>query len=252
VQVIPALHAPPRLAVERVGTVALVCILFEGGMHIGWSRFRSAAAPVTAVGLAGTVLTVAAIAALARGSGFLAVFTAGIAFGDEPAPVKREIERFHAALASLAEIVVRHEPSRTQRVAAAVAWAAPAAGGCRAEHRARPDDRPSASRPGPPGGPARRPGLHQARPGSIALGGDAAQRDRHLAAEEHEEPKVPKGNPAPGSGRSGQVQRGQQLAGVGGAAQPVAEPDVRDSDRTCDPVLRAAALKFRVEVADGE
>jgi potassium/hydrogen antiporter len=33
------------------------------------------------------------------------VFTAGIALGDEPAPFKREIERFHAALASLAEIV---------------------------------------------------------------------------------------------------------------------------------------------------
>ena len=36
VQVIPALHAPPRLAVERVVTVALVCILFDGGMDIGW------------------------------------------------------------------------------------------------------------------------------------------------------------------------------------------------------------------------
>ena len=45
VQFIPALHAPPRQAVERVVTVALVCILFDGGMHIGWSRFRSAAAP---------------------------------------------------------------------------------------------------------------------------------------------------------------------------------------------------------------
>jgi cell volume regulation protein A len=38
VQVIPALQAPPRLAVERVVTVALVCILFERGMHIGWAR----------------------------------------------------------------------------------------------------------------------------------------------------------------------------------------------------------------------
>jgi cell volume regulation protein A len=234
VQVIPALHAP-RLAVERVVTVALVCILFEGGMHIGWSRFRSAVWPITAAGLAGTVLTVAAaavlcalafglpwyaavllatavaptdpavvfsvlgqrevsgrsgtilegesgandpvgialmaslisagglsaaafahvggdfvlqmgvgaavgvaggralvwftrrvplpgeglyplrtlacalllfaLATLAHGSGFLAVFAAGIALGDEPAPFKREIERFHAALASLAEIV---------------------------------------------------------------------------------------------------------------------------------------------------
>ena len=37
VQVVPALHAPPQQAVERVVTVALVCILFDGGMHIGWA-----------------------------------------------------------------------------------------------------------------------------------------------------------------------------------------------------------------------
>ena len=234
VQVIPALHAPPQLAVERVVTVALVCILFDGGMHIGWTRFRSAVAPITIVGVLGTFLTVAAgavlvhlafglawyvsllvatavaptdpavvfsvlgqrevsgrsgtilegeagandpvgialmaslitagglsagafarvggefalqmgvgaavgvlggwallwftrrvplpseglyplrtlasalllfgIAALAHGSGFLAVFTAGIVLGDGRAPYKREIERFHSALASLAEI----------------------------------------------------------------------------------------------------------------------------------------------------
>jgi len=235
VNLIPALHAPPRQAVERVVTIALVCILFDGGMQIGWSRFRSAAGPITIVGLAGTLLTVAAaalllhlafglawyvgvlvatavaptdpavvfsvlgqrevagrsgiilkgesgandpvgialmaslisagalsagafaavgadfllqmgvgaavgiagggallwfmrrvplpseglyplrtlasalllfaIATLARGSGFLAVFVAGIVLGDGRAPYKREIERFHSALASLAEIV---------------------------------------------------------------------------------------------------------------------------------------------------
>ena len=234
VQVIPALHAPPQLAVERVVTVALVCILFDGGMHIGWTRFRSAAAPIAVVGVLGTFLTVAAgvvlvhlafglawyvsllvatavaptdpavvfsvlgqrevsgrsgtilegesgandpvgialmaslitagslsagafaqvggefllqmgagavvgvaggrallwftrrvplpgeglyplrtlasalllfgAAALAHGSGFLAVFAAGIVLGDGRAPYKREIERFHSALASLAEI----------------------------------------------------------------------------------------------------------------------------------------------------
>ncbi len=42
---------------------------------------------------------------LLHGSGFLAVFVAGIVIGDERAPYKREIERFHAALASLGEIV---------------------------------------------------------------------------------------------------------------------------------------------------
>jgi cell volume regulation protein A len=46
-----------------------------------------------------------AVATLAHGSGFLAVFVAGIVLGDERAPYKREIERFHSALASLGEIV---------------------------------------------------------------------------------------------------------------------------------------------------
>ncbi|WP_306187344.1 MULTISPECIES: cation:proton antiporter [unclassified Streptomyces] len=41
----------------------------------------------------------------AHGSGFLAVFVAGVLVGDVRAPYKAEIERFHAALASLAEIV---------------------------------------------------------------------------------------------------------------------------------------------------
>src|SRR4029078_6368698 len=42
---------------------------------------------------------------MAHGSGFLAVFVAGIVLGDERAPFKREVERFHSALASLGEIV---------------------------------------------------------------------------------------------------------------------------------------------------
>ncbi|MCV2458291.1 cation:proton antiporter [Streptomyces sp. ICN988] len=44
-------------------------------------------------------------ATLAHGSGFLAVFVAGILLGDLRAPYKRQIERFHAALSSLSEIV---------------------------------------------------------------------------------------------------------------------------------------------------
>jgi len=44
-------------------------------------------------------------ATVMHGSGFLAVFVAGILLGDERAPYKREIERFHSALASLAEVV---------------------------------------------------------------------------------------------------------------------------------------------------
>ena len=44
-------------------------------------------------------------ATVAHGSGFLAVFIAGILIGDLPAPYKRDVERVHASLASLAEIV---------------------------------------------------------------------------------------------------------------------------------------------------
>jgi len=42
---------------------------------------------------------------VARGWGFLAVFVAGILIGDAGAPYKREVERFHSALANLEEIV---------------------------------------------------------------------------------------------------------------------------------------------------
>ncbi|MDN3353308.1 potassium/proton antiporter [Actinomadura sp. DC4] len=50
-------------------------------------------------------LVIYGLGTAAHGSGFLAVFTAGIVLGDERAPYKREIERFHSALASLGEIV---------------------------------------------------------------------------------------------------------------------------------------------------
>ena len=234
--VFPRLHDAVEIrAVERVATVALVLILFEGGMHIGLRRFRSSVVPIATLGVVGTFATAAAMAAathlliglswqsaalvgaaiaptdpaavfsvlgrrevvgrsgtilegesgandpvgialmlallqyvsgghtsawhaglefvlslavgtavgvagglqlgwLARkvtlpsaalyplrtlavagvvygtatvlhGSGFLAVFVAGILFGDVRAPYKAEIERFHASLASLAEVV---------------------------------------------------------------------------------------------------------------------------------------------------
>ena len=229
------LHAPPDQVVERIVTIALVLVLFDGGRQIGWGRFRAAAVPIVVVGVVGTFLTVAAtgllvhlafglnwylallvatavsptdpavvfsvlgqreiagtsstilegesgandpvgialmvsliaagsvnagafahvggsfllqmavggavgvlgglgllwqmrtvrlpseglyplrtlaavmvlfgLATVAHGSGFLAVFIAGIVVGDAAAPYKREIERFHAALASLGEIV---------------------------------------------------------------------------------------------------------------------------------------------------
>jgi potassium/hydrogen antiporter len=41
-----------------------------------------------------------------HGSGFLAVFVAGVALGDADVPLRDSIERFHTSLASLAEVVV--------------------------------------------------------------------------------------------------------------------------------------------------
>jgi cell volume regulation protein A len=69
--VLPGVVAPPERTVERIVTVALLCILFDGGMHIGWRRFRAAAAPIVVVGVAGTFLTAAAAACVAHfGFGF--------------------------------------------------------------------------------------------------------------------------------------------------------------------------------------
>jgi potassium/hydrogen antiporter len=52
-----------------------------------------------------SVLLLYGLTTLLHGSGFLAVFVAGIVIGGRRAPYQREIERFHAALAGLAEIV---------------------------------------------------------------------------------------------------------------------------------------------------
>src|SRR5918912_4602344 len=59
--------------------------------------------PLRTLAAAGVIYGVATVA---HGSGFLAVFVAGVLVGDERAPYKAEIERFHTSLASLAEIVV--------------------------------------------------------------------------------------------------------------------------------------------------
>jgi cell volume regulation protein A len=72
------------------------------------------------------VLAIFGAATVAQGSGFLAVLVAGILIGDEPAPYKREIQRFHSSLASLAEIVAFVMLGLTMRLsqlASATAWA---------------------------------------------------------------------------------------------------------------------------------
>jgi len=52
--------------VERIAVVALVVILFDGGLHIGVARFRRSAAPILALGFLGTFLTAGAVALAAR------------------------------------------------------------------------------------------------------------------------------------------------------------------------------------------
>lgn len=59
--------------------------------------------PLRTLALAGVIYGVATVA---HGSGFLAVYIAGILIGDADIPAKRGIERFHTSLASLSEIVV--------------------------------------------------------------------------------------------------------------------------------------------------
>jgi cell volume regulation protein A len=43
--------------VERIAVLALIVILFDGGMRVGWTRFRASAAPIVSLGLLGTFAT---------------------------------------------------------------------------------------------------------------------------------------------------------------------------------------------------
>jgi len=52
--------------VERIVVVALVVILFHGGLHIGLERFRRSAGPILALGVLGTFVTAGLVALAAR------------------------------------------------------------------------------------------------------------------------------------------------------------------------------------------
>jgi cell volume regulation protein A len=97
---VPSLGQISPENVQRIVTVALIFVLFDGGMHIGWRRFRAAAGPVAAVGITGTFLTAGAIAAVAHfwlGFGWEAALLLGTALAPtDPAVVfsvlgKREV-----------------------------------------------------------------------------------------------------------------------------------------------------------------
>jgi cell volume regulation protein A len=52
--------------VERIAVVALIVILFHGGLHIGPRRFRGSAGPILALGIVGTFVTAGVIALAAH------------------------------------------------------------------------------------------------------------------------------------------------------------------------------------------
>jgi cell volume regulation protein A len=66
-----ASDAFPSLAVGnetvvRVATLALIVILFDGGLAIGWRRFRVAATPIVLLGVVGTFATAGGVALVAH------------------------------------------------------------------------------------------------------------------------------------------------------------------------------------------
>ncbi|MEO6117299.1 MAG: cation:proton antiporter [Pseudolysinimonas sp.] len=63
---LPAFTDSARLIDQRVVSIALVFILFDGGMHIGWGRVRRSLGPIAWIGIAGTAVTAAGIAVAAH------------------------------------------------------------------------------------------------------------------------------------------------------------------------------------------
>ncbi len=92
-----ALEMSIGLAVGVAGAYALLLVM----RHIQLPN--AGLYPLRTLAAAGVVYGAASVL---HGSGFLAVFIAGILTGDERTPYKDEVERFFTSLASLAEIVV--------------------------------------------------------------------------------------------------------------------------------------------------
>jgi len=97
------------VVVEEFSVEMLVGLLvgLVGGAVLRWLlRFslpNPGLYPLRTLAAAGVIY---GAAAAVGGSGFLAVFIAGIAVGDADIPRREQIERFHTSLASLAEVVV--------------------------------------------------------------------------------------------------------------------------------------------------
>lgn len=85
---------------------------------------RETLQPIVALAAAGLIF---GVATAAHGSGFLAVFVAGIMIGDSESTVSREVRAFHAELGDLAEVVVFVALGLTVHLAA-VGWSGLAEG----------------------------------------------------------------------------------------------------------------------------
>jgi potassium/hydrogen antiporter len=97
------------IAREFVVEMGIGAVLGVVGALLMAALLRRLTLPAPALGSVLALALAAALygaTALAHGSGFLAVFIAGLVVGDRPSPYKAEIERFHGALAVLAEISV--------------------------------------------------------------------------------------------------------------------------------------------------
>lgn len=63
---LPRVVELPILTVQRVVTLALIPILFDGGLQLGWRRFRAAGGAIAWIGVAGTLVTAGAVALAAH------------------------------------------------------------------------------------------------------------------------------------------------------------------------------------------
>ena len=74
---VPSIEASVS-SVQRVVTVALVVILYDGGAAIGWRRFRVVAAPIVSLGILGTFATAGLVTLFAHAVLGLGWLTAGL------------------------------------------------------------------------------------------------------------------------------------------------------------------------------
>lgn len=130
VRLIPVVHVPPEWVVGDVVTVALVLILFDGGMEIGWSRFRSEAGTIVSTGILGTAITAIGAALVVRLLGlpwYAAALVATAVAPTDPAVVFSVLGR--RGLAGRGATILRGEAGANDPVSIALMVSLIAAGG---------------------------------------------------------------------------------------------------------------------------